>query len=89
MAAATKKVPSTFILFMPVMGHQLKQFCVQSLNINIMSCSEIRQSLVLLMPLSCLISNLFRVLTFCLLAFVFISIATVQSKPMDIFYLLF
>ena len=28
------------------MGHHLNKFCVQSLNINIMSCSEIRQSLV-------------------------------------------
>ena len=64
------------------------KFCVQSLNI-IMSCSEIRQSLVLFMPSSCLISDLFRVLTFCLLALVFISFATVQSEPMGVFYLLF
>ena len=40
------------------------KFCVQSLNI-IMSCSEIRQSWVLFnMPSSCLISDLFRGLTF-------------------------
>ena len=57
------------------------KFCVQSLNI-IMSCSEIRKSWVLFMPSSCLISDLFRALTFCLLALVFISVATVQTEPM-------
>ena len=39
------------------------KFRVQSLNI-IMSCSEIRQSLVLFMPSSCLISDLFKTLTY-------------------------
>ena len=63
------------------------KFCVQSLNI-IMSCSEIRKSWVLFMPSSCLISDLFRALTFCLLALVFISVATVQTEPKGVFYLL-
>ena len=64
------------------------KFCVQSLNM-IMSCSEIRQGWVLFMPSSCLISDLFRALTFCLLALVFISVATVQTELMGVFYLLF
>ena len=66
----------------------LIKFCIQSLNI-IMSCSEIRQSWVLFMPLSCLISDLFRALTFCLLALVSISVATVQTEQMGVFYLSF
>ena len=50
-----------------------------------MSCSEIRESLVLFMPSSCLISDLFGGLTFCLLALVSISVTTVQSEPMGVF----
>ena len=76
----------TSILFMAVMGHRLN--CVQSLNI-IISCSEIRQSLVLFMLSSCLISDIFGALTFRLSALVFISVATVQSEPEGVFYLLF
>ena len=83
------------IMLLPIQIHSFHacdgpsiKFCVQSLNI-IMSCSEIRQSWVLFMPSSCLISDLFRALTFCLLALVSISVATVQTEPMGAFYLLF
>ena len=55
----------------------------------LIKCSEIRKSWVLFMPSSCLISDLFIALTFCLLALVFISVATVQTEPMGVFYLLF
>ena len=68
-------------------GQPLK-FCVQFLNV-IMSCSEIRQSWVLFMLSSRLISDLLRALTFSLLALVFISVAAVQTEPMGVFYLLF
>ena len=66
----------------------ISNFILLSLNI-IMSCSEIRQRWVLFMLSSCLISDLFRALTFCLLALVFISVATVQTELMGVFYLLF